>query len=658
MEPGEPAAEAKNRGPGPDRAPEAARYLAEIQDLADDVITVGGSGSEPELPGGGELVIGELVIGEPVIQDLVVREPVTRDPVTQDPVTREPEAAKPVRAKPGGAELAGGRLESERLGEAEPNGWFVGPDSDPDQFELLGRGLAGGEGNIWRGRYRGELAAPLTLAVKELRRPPHATPDWPTPADLRRWTDQRALLQYMQIDHLVTVIDVFVGSAPHLPGSARGAPPNTPYVVMEWVPGPTLADELSGSSASASTLDQRLAHVQHVAEALHSLHSRTASAGNPSLHRDVKPTNCILHPRRGVVLVDVGTMRRMDDGYDHDGLHTPAYTAPEVLANLHTARAASSDLYSLGALAYFCVVGEDPPVSDRPGAGEQIRLRLRAVARSAQVADPEGFVDQLQLMLDPSPEQRPADAMSWSRRLRSSAAVRRPRSAVLRSGRAKLAAGSIAVAAVVVVGTLHAVFLGPLRGTHAEQTAGGADPTAGAAAAGAVSPVAVVAGASPSPSAAAALPPEGGPGAPLTEVPPAVASPDPNGTIKSAYAMITFPRPGASADRCTVIKGTSKLAAGQTLLSSVENLERGDGAQHLQIVRGWTKPASLRDWESLQFIGLPQDRPGGTFRIRLIMTPLAALTQQVATGGGEGGRWRRQFPTGSTVVASIVVTRA
>ncbi|HST84490.1 MAG TPA: hypothetical protein VLL08_22315, partial [Kineosporiaceae bacterium] len=46
------------------------------------------------------------------------------------------------------------------------------------------------------------------------------------------------------------------------------------------------------------------------------------------------------------------------------------------------------------------------------------------------------------------------------------------------------------------------------------------------------------------------------------------------------------------------------------------------------------------------------------FRIRLIMTPLAALTQQVATGGGEGGRWRRQFPTGSTVVASIVVTRA
>jgi hypothetical protein len=627
---GEPAAEAKDGRLGPDH-PLEARDLAQIHDLAGDVITVGGSGPEADLPGRGEPVSPELLIPEPV--------------------TREPGGAEPF-----GAEPVGGGPESERSAGAEPNGWFVGPDSDPDQFELLGRGLAGGEGNIWRGRYRGELAAPLTLAVKELRRPPTASPDWPTPADLRRWTDQRALLQYMQIDHLVTVIDVFVGPAPHLPGTARAAPANTPYVVMEWVPGPTLADELSGSAASAATLDQRLAHVQHVAEALHSLHSRTASAGNPSLHRDVKPTNCILHPRRGVVLVDVGTMRRMDDGYDHDGLHTPAYTAPEVLANPHTARAASSDLYSLGALAYFCVVGEDPPMSDRPGADEQIRLRLRAVARSAQVVDPEGFVDQLQLMLDPSPQQRPADAMSWSRRLRSGAAVRRPRAAVLRSGKAKLVAGSVAIAAVVAVGMLHAVFLGPLRGTHAEQTAGGAEPTAGADSAR--QPVGALAGPSPSPSAVPGPPPAGGPGAPLIEVPPAVAAADPDGTLKSAYATITFPRPGASADRCTVIKGTSKLRAGQTLLTAVENLERGDGAQHLQIVRGWTKPATLRDWQSLQFIGLPQDRPGGKFRIRLIMTPLAALQAQVATGGGERGPWRWRFPTGSTVVASIVVTRA
>src|SRR4051794_16122168 len=46
--------------------------------------------------------------------------------------------------------------------DTEPNGWFAGPHGDPDRFQLLGRGLAGGEGNIWRARYRGELTSPLT----------------------------------------------------------------------------------------------------------------------------------------------------------------------------------------------------------------------------------------------------------------------------------------------------------------------------------------------------------------------------------------------------------------------------------------------------------------------------------------------------------------
>jgi serine/threonine protein kinase len=516
----------------------------------------------------------------------------------------------------------------------EPNGWFVGPDADPDQFELLGPGLAGGEGNTWRGRYRGELTAPLTLAVKELRRPPHASSDWPTPADLRRLTDQRALLQYMQIDHLVTVIDVFVGPAPHLPRSARGQPATTPYVVMEWVPGPTLAEEFSGIPATESTLDQRLAHVQHVAEALHSLHSQTASAGNPSLHRDVKPTNCILDPRRGVVLVDVGTMRRIDDGYDHDGFHTPAYTAPEVLANPQVARAASSDLYSLGALAYFCVVGEDPPVSDRPGAGDQIRLRLLAAARSAQVADPNAFVDQLWLMLEPSPDERPGDAMAWSRRLRALAAVRPPRPAGLRSGKAKIVAGSV-VAIVVAVGALSAVLLGK----DGEQDA----PAARS---------------SPSPGPVEAPPPRGGPGPAPSGSLPAVAATGSDGTLRSRFAAITSPRHGASAASCTVVKGTSKLPAGQTLISSVANLDRDPEARHLQIVRGWAKPATLRDWEGLQFIGLPQEPAGGRFRIEVIMAPLASLQGQIAAAGGERGPWRSHFPAGSAVVASIEVTRS
>src|SRR5689334_3154027 len=122
-------------------------------------------------------------------------------------------------------------------GGVEPNGWFAGPDGDPDRYQLLGPGLAGGEGDIWRARYRGDLTSPLPVAVKRLRRPAHVGEDWPTPADLRRWEDLRALLLIMRIDHMVSVLDVFVGPPPHPQGFAQGPDQSvTPYVVMEWVP--------------------------------------------------------------------------------------------------------------------------------------------------------------------------------------------------------------------------------------------------------------------------------------------------------------------------------------------------------------------------------------------------------------------------------------
>jgi hypothetical protein len=545
-----------------------------------------------------------------------------------------------------------------------PNGWFAGPHGDPDRFELLGSGLVGGEGNTWRGRYHGELAAPLTLAVKELRRPPHAPESWPSPIDVRRWDDQRALLQYMRIDHLVTVLDIFVGPAPHLPGTGPGRSQDTPYVVMEWVPGPTLADELSGCPASAASLDERLAHVQHVAEALTALHSQTASAGNPTLHRDVKPTNCILDPRRGVVLVDVGTMRRMDDGYDHDGFHTPAYTAPEVLANPRAPRAASSDLYSLGALAYFCVVGEDPPVANQPEADRQIEARLTEAARAARIADVRGFVQHLRLMLDASAHRRPADARSWSRRLRSLAALRRrplarsalglPTSGLPTSGLpASAGAGRIRPLTVGVAAGL--VVLVGLAGFQLRGHGGSiraVEAPSGPTTEGAQIPGAPEGALDPSHQPGPGPGDPGGPGGgPLR---PAGS----DALVRSGQATITSPGNGGRTPLCTIIRGTSKLPPGQTLLTSVENVNIGDRVRHLQTVSGWRQPEKLRSWRALQFIGLPQEPVGGKFRIEVIAVPLAALQQQIAAAGGEKGPWRRTLPAENTVVASIFVTRS
>jgi serine/threonine-protein kinase len=537
-----------------------------------------------------------------------------------------------------------------QLAGSQANGWFAGPHADPDRFELLGPGLAGGEGNIWRARYQGELTAPLMLAVKQLRRPAHAPKHWPTATDVRRWDDQRALLQYMRIDHLVAVLDIFVGPPPHLPGLRvdRRRAEETPYVVMEWVPGPTLAEELSGRPATASTVDERLEHVQHVAEALHSLHSRSVSAGNPTLHRDVKPTNCILDPSRGVVLVDVGTMRRVDDGYDHGGLHTPAYTAPEVLANPQASRTVASDLYSLGALAYFCVLGEDPPTPGQPEWAAQIEARLVPAARSAAVADVRGFVDHLRLMLQPSPQLRPADALSWSRRLRSLATPRlrhRPAAGSL------LAAGLVGVAvlvvAVVAVSALRTDGFGLLS----------ADPGSTAAA---VPNSARTVGAE-LPGGRFGPPPGGGPWPPpaanTTARVSGVAS-HPGRPVRTRLAAITSPTNDSKAPLCVRVQGTSNLPAGRTLLLSVENLSAGDGVKHLRTVEGWSTPARLGHWQGVHFLGLPGDPAGGHYRIEVFIVPLATLRQQLAGVGGGSVDAGPNLPADSTVGASVFVVRA
>lgn len=257
-------------------------------------------------------------------------------------------------------------------GASEPNGLFVGPMDDTDRFELVGLGLVGGEGVTWCGRYTGRLHHPVTYAIKQIQPPPpRSSSVWPTRSDMRRWLDQRFLLQTVTNDHLVRLVDVFLGPPPHRRGDVQLVPDGvefaTPYLVMEWVAGLTVAERVE---RRLDPIGVRVQWVLHIAEALDALHSYTRTSGNPMLHCDVKPDNCIVHPERGAVLVDVGALRGLDDGVDSRGLHTERYAAPEVLADATAPRSTASDLYGLGALAYFCLVQDDPPAATRAGRGD------------------------------------------------------------------------------------------------------------------------------------------------------------------------------------------------------------------------------------------------------------------------------------------------
>lgn len=304
-------------------------------------------------------------------------------------------------------------------GPANRNGLFVGPMDDTDRFELVGLGLVGGEGVTWCGRYTGRLHHPVTYAIKQIQPPPpRSSSVWPTRSDMRRWLDQRFLLQTVTNDHLVRLVDVFLGPPPHRRGDVQLVPDGvefaTPYLVMEWVAGLTVAERVE---RRLDPIGVRVQWVLHIAEALDALHSYTRTSGNPMLHCDVKPDNCIVHPERGAVLVDVGALRGLDDGVDSRGLHTERYAAPEVLADATAPRSTASDLYGLGALAYFCLVQDDPPAATRAGAVDQMRAALTAAAAAAGVGDAAAVTEAVLAMLAPDPAARPTHPKAWARSL-------------------------------------------------------------------------------------------------------------------------------------------------------------------------------------------------------------------------------------------------
>jgi serine/threonine protein kinase len=186
---------------------------------------------------------------------------------------------------------------------------------------------------------------------------------------------------------------------------------------MEWVEGPSLHALLHGTRATARTIEQRLGFVVQAAETLASLLSTTRSGGNPSLHRDVKPTNCIVNDQRGLVLIDVSTLRLVNDGADALGRHTPEYTAPEVLRAPRSPWTAAADVYALGALTTFCLLGEDPPPAGTFDGARCVAGKLRAAGREADVAAPDALTAHIMATLDPDPLRRPMDLIAWSQRL-------------------------------------------------------------------------------------------------------------------------------------------------------------------------------------------------------------------------------------------------
>ncbi|HKA53888.1 MAG TPA: serine/threonine-protein kinase [Candidatus Binatia bacterium] len=216
------------------------------------------------------------------------------------------------------------------------------------QYALKQRLGGGGMGEVFLADH---LLLRRPCAVKLIR--PERTGD---PKNLRRF--EREVQMTATLTHPNTVQIYDYGHA------ADG----TFYYVMEYLPGLTLEELVRRDGPLPHA---RAVHfLRQICGALKEAHGRGL------IHRDIKPGNLMICERGGIAdvakLLDFGLVlspERETDGekLTQDGTvtGTPAYLSPEQAGGQDKVDA-RSDIYSLGALAYFLLTGQ-PPFAGRSG---------------------------------------------------------------------------------------------------------------------------------------------------------------------------------------------------------------------------------------------------------------------------------------------------
>ena len=193
-------------------------------------------------------------------------------------------------------------------------------------------------------------------------------------------------------------------------GSSRPARKRAaPYLVLEYVPGGSLADRLVVGPLG---LDEALDVVASVAAGLGALHR------GGIVHRDVKPSNVMFREDGSAALTDFGLAKgAADTVLTRPGqlLGTLDYLAPELLRGGEATQA--SDIYALGCVAYECLAGR-PPFADRSLLGVG-RAHLEDEPPEPPVSTAVSRVLLLALAKDPA--ERPPTATMYAHLLRAAA---------------------------------------------------------------------------------------------------------------------------------------------------------------------------------------------------------------------------------------------
>jgi eukaryotic-like serine/threonine-protein kinase len=181
------------------------------------------------------------------------------------------------------------------------------------------------------------------------------------------------------------------------------------YLVMELVLGETLSRILSaeGRLDADTTLDI----IGQAARALNVAHT----AG--IIHRDIKPANLMVTADGVVKITDFGIARAGGSStmtQTGQVMGTAQYVSPEQATGRRITP--SSDLYSLGIVAYECLAGMPPFTADTPIALALMHVREEAPPLPSDV--PPAVRGLVSAMMAKDPDDRPASAHDVAERAR------------------------------------------------------------------------------------------------------------------------------------------------------------------------------------------------------------------------------------------------